>query len=160
MVFEDDSERPKAKPRGRPFPKGNIKGKDRSMHMASARHERSVSGATIALGIQNEIEEPVKEKIGVAAELPPLAPQVSAEDPIKKVLAKDEKNVQFIDSLDFRDDNGNTLRIVLSNNQNRSYRLQIFLNDKREIRPITYNGRTSACEFWELLKESLKRKDA
>lgn len=158
MVSEDDRERQKPKPRDRPFAKGNIKGKDRGVHMATARHERSVSGASIALGIINEQEEPVKEEIKVSEELPPLAPQVSTEDPIKKVLCKDDKVVEFIDSLDFHDDNGNTIRLVLSNNQNRSYRMQIFLNDKKEIRPLTYNGRTTAYDYWEFLKESLKRK--
>jgi len=49
------------------------------------------------------------------------------------------------------------LSIRFSAVNNRRYRIQVFLNDETEVRPVTYQGSSSGYAFWKLLKGALKK---
>lgn len=70
-------------------------------------------------------------------------------------IEKNENKLNLLDSLEFK--NGeNKISINLIKRSNNSYRIQIFLNEKNEIRPTTYNGSSMAFAYWDLLKGTLK----
>jgi hypothetical protein len=128
MVHSDNSKRQKLKPRGRAFPRGNKFGKLESEVLDNTRHDTSSKGEVI----ENKIE--------------------SVEDFEKKFNAL---SCQLIDSLEF--ENGkDKISIQFIKRGNNSFRIQIFLNDKNEIRPTTYNGSSMAFAYWNLLKGTLK----
>jgi hypothetical protein len=147
MVRKNDAQRgvekKKAKPRGKPFPKGNIRGKIDDQVLAAEGYSRSPDGGIITStddwiekeSTQNALQEDKKE--------------------ITSDQAKDVKELVLIDSIDFM--NGeNKLSIRFSRRHNRMFRIQIFLNDIQEIRPMTYNGSSAATTFWNLLKGAMK----
>jgi hypothetical protein len=69
---------------------------------------------------------------------------------------EDKKALELIEKLEFS--NGkNTLSIRFSKRHNRMYRIQIFLNDEIEVRPVTYTGASTGCGFWKLLKGALRK---
>lgn len=63
---------------------------------------------------------------------------------------------ETIDSLEFHDGK-NKISVRLSKKPSRLYQVKIFINDEQEIRPMTYNGATTALGYWQLLKSNLKR---
>ena len=68
----------------------------------------------------------------------------------------DEKKLELMDSIPFK--NGkNTLTIKYSKRNNRQFRIQIFLNDECEIRPVTYTGSQTGNAFWGLIKGVMKK---
>lgn len=74
--------------------------------------------------------------------------------PIPIPISLDEAEAELIDCLEFK--NGkNILKIVFKKQHNRSYRIQCFLNDRIEIRPVTYTGSKTATIVWELLKSNV-----
>jgi hypothetical protein len=133
MVFDDVTEGIK-RPRGRPFAKGNKKGKVEGNHMDSPRRENGDRGETISAPDKSTNTERLNE--------PELNANCQGNEPIDFIEFKNEKN---------------SLKITLSKKQNRMYRIQIFLNDTIEIRPITYNGASTAMNFWNMLKSSLNK---
>lgn len=80
------------------------------------------------------------------------------EKPVQQesVEIKEKGDTVTLDELLFSDGN-NVVKIALRQKANRVCRMQIFLNDSLELRPTTYVGKCSAMNFWNLLKESLKR---
>lgn len=123
----------KLKPRGRPFAKGNLKGK------STGTQEGDESDQEVE---KQEIAQPEASSEEIGA--PPEG------------LGKEDPTTKIIDSVSFL--NGkNNLKIVLSQKKNRTFRIQIFLNDTQEIRPITCSGNSTALTFWNLLKGSLKQ---
>ena len=68
---------------------------------------------------------------------------------------KDKKPLELIDSLEFLRGT-DKLTIRFSKKANRMYRIQIFLNNGSEIRPVTYTGARTAYTFWDMLKGCLK----
>lgn len=148
MVHEDTSPRQKNKPRGRPFPKGNKRGKLESDLLAFERHETS-DGREI-------VEQEQEQHPTLDVQLP-----LKAVEMIQSVIETPQvteipKEVEMVESIDFI--NGeNKLSIRYSRKQNRSFRLQVFLNDEMEIRPVTYQGSSTSYSFWNLLKGSLKK---
>jgi hypothetical protein len=61
----------------------------------------------------------------------------------------------IVDTIEFK--NGeNTLKIALVKKDLRMFRIQIFLNDLMEIRPVTYTGANPAMTMWNLLKQAVK----
>lgn len=66
------------------------------------------------------------------------------------------KEGEIIDSIEFKN-GSNVLKIVFKKQHNRSFRIQAFLNETTEIRPVTYTGSSTASSFWSLLKGSLKK---
>jgi len=91
---------------------------------------------------------------------------IMGKELVDKILESDEgafvestpdetKELELIESIDFK--NGeNKLSIRFSKKHNRMFRIQIFLNDKNEIRPVTYSGASTGKTFWSLLKGVLK----
>lgn len=72
---------------------------------------------------------------------------------IDQVLEK--SGLDLIESIQFK--NGeNTLTINFSKKHNRMFRIQVFLNDKYEVRPVTYTGSSTGYAFWNFLKGALK----
>jgi hypothetical protein len=86
------------------------------------------------------------------------APKQS-EEPIVPIETQEKIDLssKHVDKIDFFDDKGNSLTIKFSQCHLRKYRLQIFLNDLQEIRPITYVGSSTAFAFWSMLKGSMKK---
>ena len=67
-----------------------------------------------------------------------------------------DNNQELVERVDFFDGK-NKLSIAFIKKNSRMFRIQIFLNDSLEIRPVTYNGRSPASAYWELLKSELKK---
>lgn len=163
MVHKTISEGQKGKPRGRPFPKGNKRGKFENNLLASSRSESSSEGGFI--DVPEEFMDAIHESLSVNQgstenesesvlnKLPELVMNAVDKD-IKDVLGG-AKEMELIECLDFKKGNS-TLSIRFSKRHNRMYRIQIFLNDKLEIRPVTYTGSRTACAFWNLVKEAVR----
>ena len=107
-----------------------------------------------------------KKKINVSDSVfvsgnPPLIMAVQEALPFDKEPNLHEElnlgeELKDCESVEFK--NGeNILAIKLFKKANRLYRLQIFLNDTIEIRNTTYNGSSTALNFWNLLKEVMKK---
>ena len=180
MVHKLDSEG-KAKPRGKPFQKGHSIRKPKSSIVGTSGRASGDEGGIVVPAPIESIEQPIMTAIGepipnndnsILLHLPkllmenmdaqlkermntPLAEEGGYIDVPQKVM--DElKPLELIESMDFK--NGeNTLQIRFSKKNNRMFRIQIFLNDQDEIRPVTYNGSSTAYSFWNLLKRSLKK---
>lgn len=144
MVYKNVNERQKNKPRGRPFSKENERGKPKNDLLAPSGHESHVSGATIALDLPSAIVEPLKEELNPLSSCQVLDREV------------DTKEMEIIDTIIFAEGK-NKLEIRFSKKHNRMYRVQIFLNDTNEIRPVTYTGAHTGLGFWNLLKATLKK---
>lgn len=147
MVYTEPSEGKKSKPRGRPFVKGNNKGKPRNDVLDNPGHESSIEGqpideSKILLNLLTGEETITGQK--PATQSLPIEEEQDAKEESKLPLV-------LVESIDFiRGEN--KLSIRLSKRHNRLYRLQIFLNDTTEVRPVTYTGASAAFSFWDVLK--------
>lgn len=130
----------KLKPRGKPFPKGNSKGK-------SLEHG------------QIELFEMVKNEITI-----PILKIEPQKEPEKEIMTPPAIQIEpdtgsepweILDEIKFSSGE-NELTIRFIKRANRTYRVKVFLNDEMEIRPATYTGASTAEPFWNLLKRSLK----
>ena len=110
--------------------------------MVTTRYESSDGGGNITHSIDSLIIDNEKEYM-----------KESEKEAIEE--CHEIKDLEKIDSIDFK--NGkNTLSIRFSRRHNRMFRVQIFLNDQTEIRPVTYNGSSTGYTFWNILKGLLK----
>lgn len=160
--------RERAKPRGRPFAKGNNKGKvDDEVLDDTGLASGDEGGALTPTpeSVQNGRTE--HEEDGMAFQLPKKACEValSLHQTIKenmnttqekKPSGEDDKNLELIDSIDFMHGE-NKLSLRFSKRTNRMYRIQIFLNDTYEIRPTTYSGISTGLNFWNFVKGVFKK---
>lgn len=73
----------------------------------------------------------------------------------EKTEIGNKKSNEIIDSLEFIRGK-DTLTLQISKKSNRSYRIQIFLNEDVEIRNSTFAGSSPAMSFWNLIKRSMK----
>jgi hypothetical protein len=105
MAHKNDSSGKKSKPRGRPFPKNNFKGKARGNVLDTERHK----GDAEPMNIETNI--------------------VIAENKEDETQGEVDK---LIDSIHFSDGK-NSLNITLTKKNNRLFRLQIFLNKTNNI---------------------------
>ena len=175
MVHKDIIERrkDKLKPRGKPFPKGNKRGKIEDEALVNRGCESGVEGGIVAPIPQPEpIEETpsvlhkmhtlvmdttdkiLKENMTTPAEIGTIGPGITLNQ-VKAETAEALKDLELIESLDFM--NGpNKVSIRFSKKHNRMYRIQIFINDEHEVRPVTYSGASTGTTFWKLLKGVLK----
>lgn len=174
MVHREPSEGKKLKPRGRPFPKGNKRGKITDEILATPGRESSLEGGIVAPPLNTAIVDPAND--GILHQLPKLvmetldntlkecmetnqAEVLEAPEEVKEVKEskKEElKDLETIESIEFK--NGeNTLSIRFSKRHNRMFRIQVFLNNENEIRPVTYTGASTGYAFWNLLKGALKK---
>ena len=165
MVHREHSEGSKAKPRGRPFAKGNHKGKLRNEILATSGRESSIEGGIIAPplptapvepeNILNQLPRLVMETLDSQLKECLEEKQAEAVAPVE-VKKEPLKELELVESLDFM--NGtNKLSIRFSKRHNRMYRIQVFLNDEHEIRQVTYNGVATGTTFWNLIKGLLKK---
>lgn len=128
--------------RGKPFEKGNQQFKKR----------KNTRKDLVDSGLESSDERAiVKEEI---------IKDNNTELEIKEELETNEKETinsfESIECLDFHNKD-NKLSIKLFKKHNRMFRVQIFLNDSNEIRPMTFTGSSTALSFWKLLKEALKK---
>lgn len=154
----DEGNKPK---RGRPFKKGNQEFKKRKntrKDLVDSGLESGNEGGVVSL--TPEIEQ-VEDK-SILHLLPSLVMD-TLDHNLKEAMEtpaepKEEKegDIKTIETMDFK--NGeNTLSIRFSAVNNRRYRIQVFLNDDTEVRPVTYQGSSSGYSFWKLLKGALKK---
>lgn len=159
MAYRKLSEVVASKGRGRPRKIANI---EQSSEIELKPHEEDfLDNSSITqeklncanTEAENEYKSPLHE-------LPNLIKKLCDDqwrNPPKIISAENKGSVEsdVIDSIDFK--NGeNTLSIKFIQNYNRTYRIQMFLNDKIEIRNVTYSGNNTANNFWSLLKGNLK----
>jgi hypothetical protein len=160
----------KGKPRGKPFPKGKNKQPVNATMDASGRESGNKRGV-IAPSINSAIVEPINEEPGIFHQLP-KAVMETVDKLIKESMDKPKdvqsegleipkeiegkKDLELIESVNFK--NGeNTLSIRFSKRHNRMFRIQVFLNENLEIRPVTYTGANTGYTFWNLLKGAFKK---
>ena len=172
MVHQEPSEGKKYKPRGRPFPKGNKRGKLENEVLATPGHASGVEGGIVAPPLNSSIVEPLIEESSVLNLLPTLvmnitdqilkenmeSNQIEEVEPVKEEEAKKKEGEELVivETVDFK--NGeNTLSLRFSRLHNRSFRIQIFLNNENEVRPVTYTGARTGYAFWNLLKGALRK---
>jgi hypothetical protein len=169
MVHPIPGKRTKAKRRGRSFPPNNHRGKPKNDVLAHSGHESSISGGSIApppldgvLDIRESHLEVIHEDGGgIKLQLDKETAKLVADEQERVRLASEEaekiavNDLKLIDSIEFTQ-GANKLKITLSKKRNRMFRVQIFLNDVTEVRPVTYTGSAPAMTFWKLLKGSLK----
>lgn len=170
MVHREPSQGKKGKPRGRPFVRGNKRGKiENAVLDASGRESGDEGGIIAPLGQSpiveamkqefDKFEEETKQDLKELLNPPSPAQELTAqgaggeyvEQPVKVANPIENTVIESIEFLRGKD----TLKIVLLKRHNRMYRIQIFLNES-EIRPNTYTGASSALAYWNLLKGSLK----
>ena len=144
MVHEDSSYGKKLKPRGKPFPKGNRRGSLEENLLASTRHKDGDVGSDV------EIDEVNTNTTNTNNEFNDSKDSINNDS---SHSFKEEE--ELVDSIEFK--NGeNKLTIKFIKKSNRMFRLQVYLNDKIEVRPVTYTGSSTGYSFWNLLKGSLK----
>jgi hypothetical protein len=136
------------KPRGRP-----PKRKDTSETMDTERRSSGNERGVIEEGDGIEFQLPAKAvEILQAQEIT----ETKIEVPTDETKEGDKAALTLIDSLDFMLGE-NKLSIRFSKKHNRMFRIQVFLNESSEIRPVTYTGASTAYSFWNLLKGALKK---
>lgn len=154
MAYRKLSEGIKSKPRGRPFKKRIESREPENGILDITRHSISTEG-----GILKKIEIGATKngsEISVLNRIPSFIMQIDKnfKECLYNPLPIETESLEM-DSIDFT--NGeNTLSIKLFKKQNRMFRIQIFLNKTIEIRNVTYAGNSTAYNFWNLLKGSLK----
>ena len=173
MVHKKNRPRSKGKPRGRPFAKGNNEGKRFGRVLATPGHESGIrrdnivpsSNESILRLLQEEFKPMSKKQDNVKVEMPkkedikigiPEKIEISPIEPITVSLDVKEnvEECKILEFLEFK--NGkNHLKICLIQKPNRMFRIQTFLNDSTEIRPVSYTGSSTAMSFWNLLKKCL-----
>lgn len=68
----------------------------------------------------------------------------------------EKKPLETIEEVDFLKGN-DKLTIRFSKKHNRMFRIQIFLNNEIEVRPVTYTGARTGYSFWNLLKGAMQK---
>ena len=160
MAHSEPSEGKKYKPRGRPFPKGNKRGKLENSVLADSRHDSGNERGVVAPLPEQHNQEPLKPE-NPLSEMFTLVTNTldhnireAMETPIEE--KEDSGIYKILETIDFKNGD-NVLSIRFSAVNNRRYRIQVFLNDDTEVRPVTYQGSTSGNAFWKLLKGALKK---
>jgi len=159
MVHEGLGQRKKAKPRGRPFAKGNKRGKLENDVLAPTGCQSSDGREVVALPFEASLYEEIESGLMVCLDesRPITAPlEKKVEEVEINEAVQDPKALELIETIEFK--NGeNVLELRFSKRHNRMYRIQIFLNKETEIRPVTYTGASSGGAFWDLLKGALRK---
>lgn len=162
MVHREPSKREKSKIRGRPFPKGNKRGKLENSVLDASGHKSSAERGTLDLPTKSNVVE--KESLldihskesNIINIKPTLSDAVNNPTTEETKPVPDSQALELIEEIEFK--NGeNTLKITFKKKHNRMFRVQVFLNDTLEMRPATYSGATTAFAFWNLMKGSLKK---
>jgi hypothetical protein len=121
------------------------------------------SDESYKINVSEEISDDIALKIKKGAGLEELKKNLQeVED--KYFNQKDEPDAEdeeskadeIVDQIEFKN-GSNILKIIFKKKHNRMFRIQIFMNETTEIRPVTYTGAMTAKSFWNLLKGSLKK---
>lgn len=141
MVHSEPSKGRPAKIRGRPFLPGNVRGKPKPGILADTRHKGGTGREDMSINAAEEEDDDndLHETI---------------ENPTQALPSEAQEEEPIIDQIEFTHGK-NTLKIIMRKKHNRLFKTQVILNDKTEIRPVTYTGSTMAQAFWGLLKRSL-----
>lgn len=136
MVHKKSDKKPKGKPRGRPFVKGN---KFRFPQptceiLDDTGHESGDKGGFI------ESIQPIETVDVVPIELPKEDQKI-----LDSISFTFEKNVITI-----------LLKSILKPSGGRYFKIQLILNDKIEVKPSSFVTKQSAISFWDLLKGELE----
>ncbi len=167
MAHTDISKEKKHKPTGRKNAPRDKSGKFDRKILASTGPEPVNTGETITIPLEG-IKKPKRIKfnketptggghLDIPIELVQEFGLLTNEDlDLKNDPVKlPSQELDLIDSMEFL--NGeNKLTIRFSKKHNRMFRIQVFLNDKHEVRPVTYTGSSTGYAFWNLLKGALK----
>lgn len=159
MAHREHSEKRKAKPRGRPFPKNNRRGKPKIDVLATSGHETCDERGSIAPAHQSDIVEPKNTDKSILYELPRLIVNVmdkTLKENMETPKEEEPKALELVEKLEFTD-GLNKIEIRFSKRHNRMFRIQIFLNGETEIRPVTYTGASTGHSYWNLLKKCLNK---
>ena len=176
MVHREPSEGKKLKPRGRPFPKGNKRGKLENEILDTSGSEISVEGGAVTPSLNSSIVDSARDGVfhqlntfvidtldntlkecmetNQVEEIEPMQEEV--KEIAKESKKEDLKDLEVIESIDFKNGDS-TLSIRFSKRHNRMFRIQVFLNNKEEIRPVTYTGASTGYTFWTLLKGAINK---
>lgn len=141
MARRTDSEGQKLKPRGRPFAKGNKRGKLENVLLDDDGHKECDPGTSLD-----------KEKDLMVSII-----NSTEEKPINETNENEQDDgFKLVDSIEFV--NGkNVLTLRLTVKQNRSFKTEVWLNNETEIRRATYLGASSGMAYWNLLKGALRK---
>ena len=151
MVHSDNSSRTERKVIGRPFPKGNKRGRPKNEVLAPSGSTKCIEGGDIAPAPAPVLSDIHNVVMGIVDQ----AVKEAFETPYSTIKT-DNLQDETIETIDFvRGEN--TLSLRFSKKHNRMFRIQIFLNGESEIRPVTYTGATTGYAFWNLLKGALKK---
>lgn len=161
-IIERRNEEAKKKPRGKPFPKGHKKGSHDIADKSSSGLEISDEGGVIDPSPQEVKAEDLNRHENVLSQIPKLVMETidhnlkEAMNTPQQIKEETLKDLELVESVDFM--NGpNKLSLRFSKKHNRMYRIQIFLNDEHEVRPVTYSGASTGTTFWNLLKGVFKK---
>lgn len=159
MVHEDIIAR-RAKKEGKHIEKNDKVAKSQKSNMASARPETNDSGGTIAVNTKKPVVSSQNANLKDLDKLNESKKSVEKENKwadLEKFVPEEENIApkKLMDCIEFS--NGkNILSLKLFKTHNRMYKIQAFLNDQIEIRPVSYNGGGSANAYWNLLKGAVK----
>lgn len=152
----------KGKPRGKPFvKKGERKMVSETMDVEG--YTGCDQGEVIVSPFLHTHLEPIKPEENNILDMHKMVSE-AVDSAIKEAIGIPQKNQMdtgatqagLVEKMDFSMGE-NILSIHFSRKDNRMYTIKVFLNDEQEIRPVTYNGSSTACAFWNLLKRSLKK---
>lgn len=164
MVHENTSKGNEHKPRGRPTSKGGKRGRPKKHLLAPSGREVSGDGGVIAPSDKLSPVMPEIEKISLNESLTKILDDIAKDtvtkeeidNPMSDKENEETKDLELIESIEF--ENGkNVLSIRFSKKHNRMFRIQIYLNNEHEIRPVTYTGAHTGYSFWNFLKGALKK---
>jgi hypothetical protein len=99
----------------------------------------------------------IKETKNIASEIKQEAGGVNPLPNItvhKMEILQDNNKPELIDKIQFFN-RTNVLELRYTKLANRSYKIQIFMNDL-EIRPHTYVGNSAGMSYWNMLKMCIK----
>jgi hypothetical protein len=157
MLHKEPGEGIKIKPRGRPFAKGNKRGKPDNEILDSTGHESGAEGGAVILEHEDFVTLSCAPGLVVASEEATHNESIDIQkEEMETIPQENLKDLKLIESIDFINGN-NKLSIKFSKKHNRMYRIQIFLNDDHEVRPVTYSGASTGTTFWNLLKGILRK---
>jgi hypothetical protein len=144
------------KPRGRPFPKNNGRGKPKDQILDADRCDKDIKGGVVEYGNSIPIIVPSVMTFKTFDEIVKENMKKTKTDEELNESADKSSDLEIIESIDFTS-GPNKLSIRFSKKHNRMFRIQVFLNDIYQVRPVTYTGSTTGVTFWNMLKGVLKK---
>lgn len=149
MVHKDHGNGEKSKVRGRPFVKGNKRGKFTCHVLDDSGHRSGDSGGVVDphtfKGYSDQLKIEIEEN-----------QMIQEEEKSKQEEDYNYNPVEIIECLEFM--NGkNKLKIEFSKKSQRNFRVKIMLNDEKELKPISFVTKSLAYDSWDMLKRILKK---